>query len=101
MKDIQRYLIIGAIAVLSFMLLTEWVQFREQADARPPAEPSQVAAQGSTVPVVSEDATLSDDELPVTTEFKAPAAEQSVNTELVTVGTYQSYRCYLNSVVDP
>lgn len=28
--DFQRYLLIGAIAVLSFMLLTEWVQFKEQ-----------------------------------------------------------------------
>jgi YidC/Oxa1 family membrane protein insertase len=28
--DFQRYLLIGAIAVLTFMLLTEWVQFKEQ-----------------------------------------------------------------------
>jgi YidC/Oxa1 family membrane protein insertase len=28
--DIQRYLLIGTLAVLSFMLLTEWVQFKEQ-----------------------------------------------------------------------
>ncbi len=28
--DFQGYLLIGAIAVLSFMLLTEWVQFKEQ-----------------------------------------------------------------------
>jgi YidC/Oxa1 family membrane protein insertase len=28
--DFQRYLLIAAIAVLSFMLLTEWVQFKEQ-----------------------------------------------------------------------
>jgi len=28
--DFQRYLLIGAIAALSFMLLTEWVDFREQ-----------------------------------------------------------------------
>ncbi|HUH37240.1 MAG TPA: membrane protein insertase YidC [Spongiibacteraceae bacterium] len=28
--DLQRYLLIGAIALLSFMLLTEWVQFQDQ-----------------------------------------------------------------------
>ena len=28
--DFQRYLLIGSIAALSFMLLTEWVQFKEQ-----------------------------------------------------------------------
>lgn len=31
--DFQRYLLIGAIAALSFMLLTEWVQFKEQRSA--------------------------------------------------------------------
>ncbi|MET0378883.1 MAG: membrane protein insertase YidC [Spongiibacteraceae bacterium] len=29
-RDIQRYLLIAAIAVLSFMLLTEWVHFRQK-----------------------------------------------------------------------
>jgi YidC/Oxa1 family membrane protein insertase len=28
--DLQRSLLIGAIAVLSFMLLTEWVAFKEE-----------------------------------------------------------------------
>ncbi len=28
--DVQRFLLIGAIAVLSFMLLTEWVAFKEE-----------------------------------------------------------------------
>ncbi len=31
--DFQRYLLIGAVAVLSFMLLTEWVQFKDQQSA--------------------------------------------------------------------
>ncbi|TGD72795.1 membrane protein insertase YidC [Mangrovimicrobium sediminis] len=31
--DLQRSLLIGAIAVLSFMLLTEWVQFKEEREA--------------------------------------------------------------------
>jgi YidC/Oxa1 family membrane protein insertase len=32
--DFQRYLLIGSIAALSFMLLTEWVQFKEQKSGR-------------------------------------------------------------------
>jgi len=31
--DFQRYILIAAIAILSFMLLTEWVQFKEQKKA--------------------------------------------------------------------
>jgi len=33
--DLQRSLLIGAIAVLSFMLLTEWVAFKEEREAVP------------------------------------------------------------------
>lgn len=32
--DFQRYLLIGSIAVLSFMLLTEWVQFKENTNGQ-------------------------------------------------------------------
>mgnify|MGYP000370323613 CR=1 FL=1 len=31
--DLQRSLLIGAIAVLSFMLLTEWVAFKDEKTA--------------------------------------------------------------------
>lgn len=35
-RDIQRYLLMAAIAVLSFMLLTEWVHFRQKMSEEPP-----------------------------------------------------------------
>ncbi len=46
-RDIQRYLLLAAIAVLSFMLLTEWVHFRQkQAElANQPSAPSATPAQ--------------------------------------------------------
>lgn len=57
MMDIQRYLLIAAIAVLSFMLLTEWTQFRaerreapatsQQRDTRPETANTPAAAGGS------------------------------------------------------
>jgi len=42
--DIQRYALIGAIAVLSWMLLTEWVIFKDKA-AEPQASMAQTPAQ--------------------------------------------------------
>ena len=60
--DFQRYLLIAAIAALSFMLLTEWVQFRERK-----TDTDVVAAyelqQNSLNQTV---ATSTDNELPVT-----------------------------------
>jgi YidC/Oxa1 family membrane protein insertase len=49
-RDIQRYLLLAAIAVLSFMLLTEWVHFRQkQAElANQPSAPSATPAQTAT-----------------------------------------------------
>jgi YidC/Oxa1 family membrane protein insertase len=45
-RDIQRYLLLAAIAVLSFMLLTEWVHFRQQQAelATQPAAPAVATA---------------------------------------------------------
>ena len=42
--DFQRYLLIAAIAVLSFMLMTEWVHFRQQPAHQPVAEQSHQGA---------------------------------------------------------
>ncbi len=40
--DLQRSLLIGAIAVLSFMLLTEWVAFKEDKTAAVTQETSRL-----------------------------------------------------------
>lgn len=50
--DITRSLLIGVIAVLSFMLLTEWVNFREQ---RITSQTQEVGSTTSPVPATSPD----------------------------------------------
>ena len=50
--DLQRSLLIGAIAVLSFMLLTEWVAFKGEKDS--------IAAQDTTRLISSSDSELPD-----------------------------------------
>ena len=60
--DIQRYALIGAIAVLSWMLLTEWVVFKDKATepqaitapAFAPSEPVNVGDSTSDIPSVVE-----------------------------------------------
>ena len=47
--DLQRSLLIGAIAVLSFMLLTEWVAFKEER-APAPEQTSRLITNGDAAP---------------------------------------------------
>ena len=69
--DIQRTLLIAAIAVLSFMLVVEWAAFRQQEPAAISAQadstqtPARAAAQssGEDIPEVSSTATEQDAEL--------------------------------------
>ena len=44
--DLQRTLLIGAIAVLSFMLLTEWVAFKEEKNASLAEETTRLISNG-------------------------------------------------------
>ena len=52
--DIQRSLLIGAAVLLSFMLLTEWVAFKDERTAPATAE-ARLTAQNDRSPVASED----------------------------------------------
>ncbi len=45
--DLQRSLLIGAIAVLSFMLLTEWVAFKDERAAAEEVQTSRLISSGS------------------------------------------------------
>jgi len=74
--DLQRTLLIGAIAVLSFMLLTEWVAFKDERTAAAAQETTRLLSNGDTPdpgpppPADTTDLTeLAEDELPA-----APAA---------------------------
>ncbi|NND67923.1 MAG: membrane protein insertase YidC [Halioglobus sp.] len=106
--DLQRSLLIGAIAILSFMLLTEWVAFSEERDATESAKISRLidTEAAATVPadadlpiatpaqeVPQEPASLADidDDLPSppaqdTAAEEAPATAPA-NTALITVET--------------
>ena len=66
--DLQRSLLIGAIAVLSFMLLTEWVAFKEARTPVAVEQGSRLTSNGETVPTDTPPAfveqPVSDDEIP-------------------------------------
>jgi len=75
--DLQRSLLIGAIAVLSFMLLTKWVDFADTRTAASAVENVRLSADPVTstaeLPVASApDSTGSSDDLPSVTESTAP-----------------------------
>lgn len=58
-RDIQRYLLIAAIAVLAFMLLTEWVNFRQKITTAELAEPTaSSAAMPLPAPAATTDASV-------------------------------------------
>ena len=65
--DLQRSLLIGAIAVLSFMLLTEWVSFKEEKTA--------ATAQVSSRPLTSAGNAVTDLAIEDTSAPAAPLAE--------------------------
>jgi len=48
--DLQRSLLIGAIAVLSFMLLTKWVDFQDARDSAQTQESTRLISSDSTTP---------------------------------------------------
>jgi len=92
--DLQRSLLIGAIAVLSFMLLTKWVDFADTRTAASAVENVRLSADPVTstaeLPVASApDSTGSSDDLPSVTEStappEAPAAKELGNTRIIQV----------------
>jgi YidC/Oxa1 family membrane protein insertase len=71
--DIQRTLLIGAIALLSFMLLSEWVAFKDarEADAAPVTQ--RLTADSPPSPASPEERTRADDADAVPTPGELPA----------------------------
>lgn len=76
--DLQRSLLIGAIAVLSFMLLTEWVAFKDAKTATVAQETSRLTSNIDQVP--SADTTPLDDSS-ISTEEDIPAAPEKAEQE--------------------
>jgi YidC/Oxa1 family membrane protein insertase len=81
--DLQRSLLIGAIAVLSFMLLTKWVDFADTRTAASAVENVRLSADPVTstaeLPVASApDSAGASDDLPSVTESAAPSEAPAV-----------------------
>ncbi len=92
--DLQRSLLIGAIAVLSFMLLTKWVDFADTRTAASAVENVRLSADPVTstaeLPVASApDSAGASDDLPSVTESaapsEAPAVKELGNTRIIQV----------------
>lgn len=83
--DLQRSLLIGAIAVLSFMLLTEWVAFKDARTASTTAESPRIlsdqstAANSADLEVPSAPASVAEDDLPTAPDMEA--SESTVTRE--------------------
>ena len=79
--DLQRSLLIGAIAVLSFMLLTEWVAFKEEREVVPQTASrltSNFADSPAEIPLPAiELSPASDDDIPVAAP---PISENATET---------------------
>ena len=90
--DLQRTLLIGVIGVLSFMLLTEWIPFKEQRAAEMPAARAQQAPVDAVPDLPAMDAPtaqaqqLDPDDLPsvsteeVSSTANVPGTERAGNT---------------------
>ncbi len=92
--DLQRSLLIGAIGVLSFMLLTKWVDFADTRTAASAVENVRLSADPVTstaeLPVASApDSAGASDDLPSVTESaapsEAPADKELGNTRIIQV----------------
>ena len=83
--DLQRSLLIGAIAVLSFMLLTEWVAFKEERAAVPEEASrliSRTDAPTSELPEPGAEINSEQEDLPTVTMEQDEAAAQVSSDEI-------------------
>ncbi|MEP4145836.1 MAG: membrane protein insertase YidC [Halioglobus sp.] len=77
--DLQRSLLIGAIAVLSFMLLTEWVAFKDDKTATETAQTTRLIANGESG--VAELPQISDPVISSAGNEDVPSTPQLLDTE--------------------
>ncbi len=92
--DLQRTLLIGAIAVLSFMLLTEWVAFTDAKHADSVQEASRLSptAESATSPLAVPTDSTDEEDIPVAPEHTAveatpPTAAQTDNGNIIQIYT--------------
>jgi len=103
--DLQRSLLIGAIAVLSFMLLTEWVAFNDTKTATVAQETSRLMTDAAKVqaeppePNINTVASAGED-IPAAPEQPAPDAKPSTITTESTAHIVQVYTDVLQLAID-
>jgi YidC/Oxa1 family membrane protein insertase len=88
--DLQRSLLIGAIAILSFMLLTEWVAFKDDRATEQQQSNRLIGNGGTGTPDVQEPATpeYAEEDLPDTpVEEKGETAADAAATDATDPGT--------------
>jgi len=87
--DLQRSLLIGAIAILSFMLLTEWVAFKDERSSATVQETTRLIGSGDTPDLPPEPATPTsvDEDIP---SAPATAVAEATAPEQIAAPTSQS-----------
>ena len=74
--DLQRSLLIGAIAVLSFMLLTKWVDFQDARESAQTQESTRLISSDSTAPELPSTAsTDTEEDLPTLVDNAEPVTK--------------------------
>jgi YidC/Oxa1 family membrane protein insertase len=81
--DLQRSLLIGAIAVLSFMLLTKWVDFKDAHDSALTPESTRLISSDSTSDIATSDITTMERPSATNTEAAEDLPTLVDNTEPV------------------
>ena len=103
--DLQRSLLIGAIAVLSFMLLTEWVAFKDDKTAVTTQQTSRLIGNGAESatelpdPIIEPSATAEDD-LPTAPDAIGTTAQQAEVTVVDSGRIVQVYTDVLQLAID-
>jgi len=103
--DLQRSLLIGAIAVLSFMLLTEWVAFQDTKTATVAQETSRLMSDATTMQAEPPEANINTvastgEDIPAAPEQPAPEAIPSTITTESTSHIVQVYTDVLQLAID-
>ena len=103
--DLQRSLLIGAIAVLSFMLLTEWVAFKDARTATAAQETSRLinTAGEPPTPMIEPDtgdAAAVEEDLPTAPEMAVQATETPTTPAANSGRIIQVYTDVLQLAID-
>ncbi len=103
--DLQRSLLIGAIAVLSFMLLTEWVAFNDTKTATVAQETSRLMSDAAKMPPAPPEPNINtvapaEEDIPAAPEQPAPDAKPSTITTESTGHIVQVYTDVLQLAID-